>query len=176
MSSNKGKGQKITIPKNKIQDEAKNKSQFENIQGTELERKIFDYPLYKKDGPRESVNGKNPYVVLKYFQHSWECFSVWTAEELKLFSRFLTTFSGHTWNSVYNSAGNGVNKGSLGYTRYDTATMKAGKEVLEKVRKSISPDIGFFELRVSHKIRLHGFQSQSAFFLVMLDREHRVFP
>jgi hypothetical protein len=54
--------------------------------------------------------------------------------------------------------------------------MKAGKEVLKKVRNSISPDIGFFELRVSDKIRLHGFQSQSAFFLVMLDREHRVFP
>ena len=37
MSSNKGKGQKITIPKNKIQDEAKNKSHLENIQDTELE-------------------------------------------------------------------------------------------------------------------------------------------
>lgn len=169
------KGQTKKIPKDKIQEEAKIINSLNKEQGSDLERKIFDLPAYKKDGTRESVNGKNPYVVLKYFQEGWECFSVWTAEELKSFSRFLATFSGHTWDSVYKSAGKGENKGSLGYTPYDIATMKAGKDVLDKVRKSISPDIGFFELRVSDKIRLHGFQSQSAFFLVMLDREHRVF-
>lgn len=169
------KGQAKKIPKDKIQDEAKDKSSLGNVQGSELEKKIFDLPVYKKDGSRESVNGKNPYVVLKYFQDSWECFSVWTADELRLFSKFLATFSEHTWDSVYRSAGKGINKGSLGYTPYDIATMKEGKAILEKVKKLISPDIGFFELRVSDKIRLHGFQSQSAFFLVMLDREHRVF-
>ena len=171
-----GKDHGKKIPKDKIQGEAKNKS-FTNIdQGSDLERKIFDLPAYKKDGSRESINGKNPYVVLKYFQDGWECFSAWTGDELKSFSKFLTTFSDHTWDSVYKSGGKGQNKGSLGYTPYDTATMKAGKEVLERVRKSISPDIGFFELRVSDRIRVHGFQSQSAFFLVMLDRQHRVFP
>lgn len=169
------KGQGKKIPKNKIQEEAKEKSASANLQGSELERKIFDLPAYKKDGSRESVNGKNPYVVLKYFQDSWECFSAWTAEELRSFSKFLVTFSGHTWDSVYKSGGKGPNKGSLGYTPYDISTMNSGKEILEKVRNLISPDIGFFELRVSDKIRLHGFQSQSAFFLVMLDREHRVF-
>jgi hypothetical protein len=35
----------------------------------------------------------------------------------------------------------------------------------------------FFELRVNQeKLRVHGFQSQSVFFLVALDREHAAFP
>lgn len=169
------KGKVKQIPKDKIQNEAKGKSILSSVQGSELEKKIFDLPAYKKDGSRESINGKSPYVVLKYFQDNWECFSVWTSDELKAFSKFLATFSSHTWDSVYKSAGKGENKGSLGYTPYEITTMKAGREVLEKVRKLISPDINFFELRVNDKIRLHGFQSQSAFFLVMLDREHRVF-
>lgn len=169
------RGEAKKIPKDKIQNEAKIQSEKKSELGSDLEKKIFDFPSYKKDGTRESITGKNPYVVLKYFQNEWECFSAWSADELKLFSKFLATFSGHTWDSVYKSGGKGENKGSLGYTPYDTATMKAGKDVLDKVKKSISPDISFFELRVSDKIRLHGFQSQSAFFLVMLDREHRVF-
>jgi hypothetical protein len=169
------KAQAKTIPKGKIQDEAKSNGDLNKKQGTALERKIFDLPTYKKDGTRESVNGKNPYVVLKYFQNEFECFSDWTTDELKLFSKFLNNFSSYTWDSVYKSSGKGKNKAGIGYTPYDTAKMKSGQNILDKVKKLISPDIGFFELRVSDKIRLHGFQSQSAFFLVLLDREHRVF-
>lgn len=47
---------------------------------------------------------------------------------------------------------------------------------MEKVSRVLSEDIGFFELRISQKIRVHGFQAQTAFFLVLLDRGHRVFP
>lgn len=162
------------VPKVNINDEAL------AMQGgdasTNLEKKIFDFPNYKKDGSREGVYDKNPYVVLKYFQKDWECFSHWSKEELAQFSNFLTTFSGHTWQSVYKSAGKSGNKVGLGYTPYNVEQMKSGDEHFKKVQKAVSPDLNIFELRVSQKLRVHGFQSQAAFFLVLLDREHRVFP
>ena len=165
---------KPTIPKLKINEEAKS---FQNnlITLNPIEAKIFDLPTYKKDGSKESSLKRNPYVVLKYFQESWECFSEWEREDLKLFSNFLRTFSSHTWDSVYKSGGKGENKGSLGYTQYNVKDMKKGSSHLKKVSQLISEDLNFFELRVSDKIRLHGFQSQSAFFLVLLDKSHRVF-
>ncbi len=165
---------KREIPNNKIDEEAK--SIQNGGASTGLEIKIFDFPLYKKDGSREGICDKNPYVVLKYFQKDWECFSDWNKNELVQFSNFLTIFGGLTWRDVYNTGGNRGNKAGLGYTRYKVNDMENGKECLKKVMETISPDIGLFELRVSKKLRVHGFQSQAAFFLVLLDREHKVFP
>lgn len=160
----------------KIAIEAEAKGVDSSNASTELEKKIFDFPSYKKDGSRESPNEKAPYVVLKYFQSNWECFSDWEKGELQQFSNFLTTLSGHTWSSVYKSAGKGENKGGLGYTPYSVEEMKSGGEIVKKILSNLSPDINLFELRVSQKIRVHGFQSQSAFFMILLDRQHRVFP
>lgn len=162
------------IPKNKISDEAKSLDKEDS--STSLEKKIFDLPSFKKDGSREAPLDKNPYVVLKYFQKDWECFSEWGKEELSQFSNFLTTLSGHTWTSVYKSGGKGPNKVGLGYTKYQIGEMKAGDTHVKKVLDSLSPDISLIELRVSQKMRVHGFQSQSAFFMILLDREHKVFP
>lgn len=162
------------LPKNAIEAEAKGIDKLNA--STDLEKRIFDYPSYKKDGSRESPLDKNPYVVLKYFQSAWECFSDWEKAELQLFSNFLTTLSGHTWSSVYKTAGKGEKKTGLGYTPYAVNDMKAGGEPVKKVIQALSPEITLFELRVSQKIRVHGFQSQSAFFIILLDRQHRVFP
>jgi hypothetical protein len=161
------------LPKKKVGAEAKSLESEEA--STALEKKIFDLPSYK-NGSREAPLDKNPYVVLKYFQKDWECFSDWGKDELTQFSNFLTTLSGHTWNSVYKSAGKGSNKAGLGYTPYQVTDMKNGSSYVEKVLSNLSPDIGLIELRVSQKMRVHGFQSQSAFFMILLDREHRVFP
>ena len=62
------------------------------------ERKIFD--LVSADADRE-ITKKNPYVVLKYFQDSWECFSAWEKDELKQLSAFLRRLGSHTWQQVY---------------------------------------------------------------------------
>lgn len=166
---------KPIVPKAKINDEAE-LLQEKPIALNSIETKIFDLPYFKKDGSKENSFKKNPYVVLKYFQESWECFSEWEKAELKLFTNFLQTISNHTWETVYKSAGKGVNKAGLGYTPYKIEEMKSGSSHLKKVRNSISDDLDFFELRVSQKIRVHGFQSQAAFFLVLLDKDHRVFP
>ena len=162
------------IPKDRITQEAKDLSDAAAC--TPLERKIFDLPTHKKEGERESPFPKNPYVVLKYFQSDWECFSAWQKDELALFSSFLHHFAGHTWQTVYKTAGKGENKAGLGYTPYQVDDMKSGSEHVKRVRERVSEDIKFFELRVSQRLRVHGFQAQAAFFLVLLDREHRVFP
>lgn len=162
------------LPRNKIQDEAKSLDKGDS--STDLEKKIFDLPAYKKDGTRESSLKKNPYVVLKYFQSDWECFSAWSSNELQQFSKFLGHLGAHTWESVYKSGGTGPNKLGLGYTQYKVEQMKAGNGHVKKVLDKLSEDISIFELRLSQEIRVHGFQSQAAFFMILLDKDHRVFP
>ncbi len=163
------------LPKNKVSEEARTIEKEDAAATTALERKIYDLPAFKKDGVREGPLHKNPYVVLKYFQKDWECFSAWTKDELGQFSNFLATLGGHTWGSVYKSGGKGQNKAGLGYTPYKVEEMKAGGPHVKKVLAGLSPEISLIELRVSQKMRVHGFQSQSAFFMVLLDREHKVF-
>lgn len=162
---------KPSLPKDKIREQAVAASQ---VKVTPTDRRIFD--LVSAEAARD-IHTKNPYVVLKYFQDAWQCFSDWEKDELKQFTGFLSYFAGHTWQQVYATSGKS-NKHGLAYTPYDLSTVpKAVKGHLEKVRGMISEDISFFELRVNQKkLRVHGFQAQSAFFLVLLDREHSVFP
>lgn len=111
------------------------------------------------------------FVVLKYFDDSYECFSHWKENELKDFSRFTKTIRQMTWTDIYKSGGKSSKTG-LGYT------VHTNKEVLpnQDIVRSISEDITFFELRVNKKARVHGFRVKSAFYLVWLDRNHKVYP
>lgn len=124
-----------------------------------------------------SYNQQAPHVSLKYFRDGFECFSHWEKEELRQFSSFLEHLRGHTWQQVIATGGKEGKRG-LAYTPYDVAHVdKAIREHFDGVRKHISDDISFFELRVNQgKLRVHGFRSNAAFFLVLLDREHRVWP
>ncbi|MBD8144292.1 hypothetical protein [Pantoea agglomerans] len=162
------------IPRDTINKESLVNSDSSYV--TDLEKKIFDFPSIKRDGLREKIIDKKPYVILKYFQDDWECFSDWKKEELKQFSTFVKKLSNYTWGNIYETGGKVGNKTGFGYTKYHLSEMKSGKETIKKVQSLIDPELAFFELRINDKLRVHGFQSQSAFFLVMLDREHRVFP
>lgn len=123
-----------------------------------------------------SSDQDNPYVALKYFRSGFECFSQWEKDELKTFSGFLSGMHERTWQQVLATSGKGANKTGLAYTPYEEAKVKGGaSEHLSKVREQIGEDITFFELRLSSKIRVHGFRAKAIFFLVLLDREHRVF-
>jgi hypothetical protein len=164
---------KKSVPKDAIRKESAMNTV--PLQISPLEKKIFDFPILKKDGNRENSIAKNPYIVLKYYQADWECFSAWNKPELKCFSDFIQKLSTLTWGDIYNTAGSPGNKIGVGYTTYQLSKMKTGSETLKKVQSLVSPELTFFELRLSKKIRVHGFQSQSAFFLVMLDKDHRVF-
>lgn len=115
-------------------------------------------------------NDDRAFVTLKYFDSSYECFSEWKENELKDFSNFIKTINQMTWNEIYKSGGKN-NKTGLGYT------VHTHKEVLpnQRLLRTISEDITFFELRVNQKARVHGFRVKSAFYLVWLDRGHEVY-
>ncbi len=118
-------------------------------------------------------NGDRPYAVLKYYRPDFECFSSWTPSELKAFSDFVIKLKSAEWKDIYTTGGKAGTKKGLGYTPHkDRSRLPDNPEL-----RDISPDITFFELRVTQKARrVHGFRVKSAFFLVWLDRNHRICP
>jgi hypothetical protein len=146
------------------------------IRANDAEIKIMGLVSQEISSNKNAIKLK-PYVALKYFSPDWQCFSEWTVPELKSFSAFINTLKQHTWEQVYKTGGKGVNKTGLGYTKYDLTSVKNTniQKKLEAVKKEISEDLNFFELRVDQKARVHGFQSQSTFFLIALDRNHEAF-
>ncbi len=164
---------KKRLPKHAIKNEASDLS----VRANHKDVKIIG--LIAKEIKENSTPLKlNPYVALKYFKSDWQCFSEWETQELKEFSSFIKTLQKHNWEQVYNT-GSKIPKHGLAYTKYEIKDVKseAIKNKLASVKEEISEDINFFELRVNqNKLRVHGFQSQSVFFLVALDRKHEAFP
>lgn len=159
----------IKLPRAKIQQQAQAISKLSPI-----EARVFSLTNTLDGG---SSDNESPFVALKYFRDSFECFSIWEKDELKCFSDFINSLRNRTWRQVLETSGKGGNKTGLGYTPYEISTVKnAAQDHLREVRKQIGDDITFFELRVNVKMRVHGFRAKAAFFLVLLDREHRVFP
>lgn len=149
---------------------------------TTIPRGVADVPRAKVQGPipskpdhfGETNTNLKPYVVLKYYQPRHQCFSAWQQTELRGFSSFVEKLRGTTWNEIVLSGGRGPNgkKTSFGYTPHKDRTKLPPCADLDRV----SPDLTFFELRVSGKMRVHGFRAGAAFFLVWLDREHKIYP
>ena len=168
-----GKNAKRKSPKKLIEQELNELS----VRANKKEVKILGLVAEEIEA-NSKVPNMNPYVALKYFQSDWQCFSDWESQELKEFSSFLKILSRHTWQQVYETGGK-IPKHGLAYTKYEIDEVKseAIKSRLQSVKQEISEDINFFELRVNqNKLRVHGFQSQSVFFLIILDRNHEAFP
>ncbi|HET7464260.1 MAG TPA: hypothetical protein VFJ82_23585 [Longimicrobium sp.] len=111
------------------------------------------------------------YVALKYFQPSYECFSEWSREELKSFSAFCRKVGERSWEQIRQSGGGAGNKSGLGFTAHKDRRRLPNNGL----RDLISPEVEFSEMRVTQKARVHGFRMKSAFFLVWLDRDHRIY-
>ncbi len=114
---------------------------------------------------------ESPYVVLKYYQPDFECFSSWNNSELTAFSQFLLKLKKSKWTDIYKTGGAQGDKTGLGYSKHKDRSKLPKHPELD----NISQDITFFELRVTQKARVHGFRVKEAFFLVWLDREHRIY-
>jgi hypothetical protein len=119
-----------------------------------------------KEGDSKAV----AFVALKYFRPDTECFSQWTPDELRAFSEFNRKVSAQTWQQIMASGGKGSNKAGLGYTPHDGSSLPD----IDFFRQHLSEDITWVELRVTQKARVHGFRVSHAFFLVYLDRNHRL--
>jgi hypothetical protein len=112
-----------------------------------------------------------PHVNLKYYDPEFECFSEWTPDELKAFSEFIKKLKRLTWEQIYRSGGKRGDKTGLGYIPHKTRAVLPKHPELD----FLNLDITFFELRITQKVRVHGFRVKSAFFLVWLDRNHRIY-
>ena len=120
----------------------------------------------------DGSNNDTAFVNLKYYRHEHQCLSSWTAEELRSFSAFCRKVTQTSWTSIYKTAGAPGDKQGLGYTVHKNTKVLPDNPDLEK----FSPDLTWFELRVTGEARVHGFRCKSAFFLVFLDRQHEIYP
>lgn len=110
------------------------------------------------------------YVALKYYRPEHECFSDWQPDELRAFSAFCRRISQLTWQQIVQTGGR--HKSGLAWT-------PVRREQLPPVRfldTTVSEDVSWIELRVTQAARVFGFRARQAFFLVFLDRGHRVLP
>lgn len=119
----------------------------------------------------DDAASENAHVNLKYYRHEHQCLSQWTPDELKAFSAFCRKITQIKWTDIYKSGGKAGAKAGLGYT------IHKNQDVLPESPDliNISPDLTWFELRVTVEARVHGFRCKSAFFLVYLDRQHEVY-
>jgi hypothetical protein len=112
------------------------------------------------------------YVNLKYYRHEHQCLSSWDEDQLKSFSAFCRKITQIGWKAIYKTAGAPGDKNGFGYTVHKNhAKLPANPDL-----GAVSPDLTWFELRVSGEARVHGFRCKEAFFLVFLDRQHEIYP
>ena len=108
------------------------------------------------------------YIVLKYYQPSYQCFSKWNSDELKSFTDLIKRMRQIGWSEL-------VGRGALGYKKH-TYLEKLPQEDIKCLKSILSPDITFSEIRVTQKARIHGFRAGTGFYLVWLDKDHEIFP
>lgn len=123
-----------------------------------VEKKVLSLD---EDDPR-------PYIVLKYYQPSYQCFSSWNGGELKSFSDLVRRMRQIGWSEL-------VVRGALGF-KIHKYIEKLPKEDIECLSSILSPDITFSEIRVTQKARIHGFRAGAGYYLVWLDKDHEIFP
>lgn len=91
-----------------------------------------------------------------------------TADERKAFSNVVGKLRKLSWDGL--SGGLRPKPCKVEHAQH------GARERLKRVHEHLSREIQFIELRVSQRARVHGFRMKSAFFLVLLDRDHRAFP
>jgi len=120
-------------------------------------------------GLKEKETEQVPYIVLKYYQPNHECFSQWDKQELKGFSDFIEKLRKTNWNLIRSQTGS--KKVGFGYAQIDKKTLPKAN-----ILNDISEDVNFAELRLSKGARIFGFRINAAFFLIFLDKNHKICP
>lgn len=152
------------------QNASQNKSSSKVSNSINISLKEAEYLGVNEQGTKDK--DIKAYVNLKYFNQQHQCFSMWEDNKLKDFSTFVTKMTNITWEEIFNSGGSAGNKTGLGYTIHKDKKKLPNKGIIDHV----SEDITLFELRVNREARVHGFRKQGAFFLVWLDKDHKIYP
>lgn len=98
------------------------------------------------------------HVNLRYFQPKQECFSDWQIKELKQFSQWVKKMSDRAVADVQG----------------DTQLCHAHVGKMKALPDEISRDAQIYSLKVTGKARVHGFFFGNNFFLIWLDRNHKI--
>ena len=115
-------------------------------------------------------NGDDLKLIISFLhlQNDFQCFSDWEKHEMSDFWAFYKKVHEYTWSNVYSTARKSQKSG-IAYT-----IIPIKKYPNPDFKKSLSEDITLFELRVSDKIRVHGFRNKSVFYICWLDRNHTI--
>ncbi|MEM7058627.1 MAG: hypothetical protein AAF557_13630 [Pseudomonadota bacterium] len=97
-------------------------------------------------------------VSMRYYQKKHECLSSWTKREVKAFSNWVEKMCARSEPHITST----------------TKTCHAHKGETKPLPDEISPDVTVYSLDVTDKARVHGFFAGGQFFLVWLDREHKI--
>lgn len=128
--------------------------------------KYIDKDATSLFNPDAKGNDALVFTSLRFVQYNHECFNEWTKQEMSEFWKFNSSIHEKTWSTVYSSARK-TNKTGLGYT-----VMDLKKYPSPSFKRTLSPDITIFELRVNKTMRVHGFRCNSIFYICWLDRSH----
>lgn len=98
-------------------------------------------------------------VILRHYVKNFECFSKWSPDELKAFSRFVEKMNSRTQAQI----------------TIDTKFCHAHKGTQKRLPSTLSPEQKVFSLDVTGAGRAHGvFSVDGKFFLVWLDRKGQI--
>lgn len=97
-------------------------------------------------------------VNFKYYQSNYECLSAWGKQELKQLSKWIEKTRVRTEADITST----------------TKTCHALINFNKRRPSGVSKDVQFYGLDVGSKLRVHGFLSEYNFYLVWLDRKHKL--
>lgn len=117
---------------------------------------------------RVSTDHLPPLFSMKYFDFGAECPSEWAGTDMRsLFSMFQKAGS-LTWNDIKKTGGNPGSAVGLGFRVVENAPIK--------IPPGISQDESISEMRATKKARVFGVRVDQTYYVIELDRGHRVFP
>jgi hypothetical protein len=113
-------------------------------------------------------NSAKVFLSLRFIQSNYQRFSEWDKMDMNCFWKFNKDIHEYTWQQVLNTSGK-KDKSGLAYTEIPKI-----KYPNPEFKNTLSNDITLFELRLSSKIRVHGFRHKSILYLCWLDRNHKI--
>lgn len=121
---------------------------------------------------RRSTQHEKAVFSFEIFDASLECPSLWQGDEVKLLVSTFKKVSSMTWDQIVKTGGKskGGKKKGLGYTVFSDEESPIARP------SSISPDLPISEMRVTLKARIFGARKDEKYFVICLDRNHRLCP
>lgn len=110
------------------------------------------------DGARLKLTDEKVSVSLRYYESNFECFSEWQSKDLKEFSRWLGKMRSRSKADV----------------KSDTKMCHRHFGEVRPLPDDISRDFDVYGLRVTQKARVHGVFERNTFYLLWLDRNHKL--